>query len=49
MAVRFDLVDLQVFVAVADARSITGGAARANFAVASVSERIQKQIGRAHV
>jgi DNA-binding transcriptional LysR family regulator len=42
MAVRFDLVDLQVFVAVADARSITGGAARANLAVASVSERIQK-------
>jgi DNA-binding transcriptional LysR family regulator len=39
---RFDLVDLQVFVAVADARSITAGAARANLAVASVSERIRK-------
>jgi DNA-binding transcriptional LysR family regulator len=42
MAVRFDLVDLQVFVAVADARSITGGAAAANLALASVSERIRK-------
>ncbi|WP_458759882.1 LysR substrate-binding domain-containing protein [Afipia sp. TerB] len=39
---RFDLVDLQVFVAVADARSITAGAARAHLAVASVSERIRK-------
>lgn len=42
MAVRFDLVDLQVFVAVADARSITGGAVAANLALASVSERIRK-------
>ena len=38
---RFDLVDLQVFVAVAEARSITHGAARANLALASVSERIR--------
>ncbi|KQW19561.1 LysR family transcriptional regulator [Afipia sp. Root123D2] len=39
---RFDLIDLQVFVAVADARSITGGAARSNLALASVSERIRR-------
>lgn len=38
---RFDLVDLQVFVAVAEARSITRGAARANLALASASERIK--------
>src|ERR1700759_2763108 len=38
---RFDLVDLQLFIAVADARSITHGAARANLALASASERIK--------
>ncbi|MBR0696970.1 LysR family transcriptional regulator [Bradyrhizobium lablabi] len=38
---RFDLVDLQLFIAVADARSITQGAARANLALASASERIK--------
>jgi DNA-binding transcriptional LysR family regulator len=38
---RFDLVDLQLFVAVADARSITGGAARVHLALASASERIK--------
>jgi DNA-binding transcriptional LysR family regulator len=38
---RFDLVDLQLFVAVADARSITGGADRAHLALASASERIK--------
>ncbi|MBV9559812.1 MAG: LysR family transcriptional regulator [Bradyrhizobium sp.] len=38
---RFDLVDLQLFVAVADARSITGGADRAHLALASASARIK--------
>ncbi|HEV3501420.1 MAG TPA: LysR substrate-binding domain-containing protein [Bradyrhizobium sp.] len=38
---RFDLVDLQLFIAVADARSITGGAPRANLALASASARIK--------
>ena len=38
---RFDLVDLQLFIAVADARSITRGALRANLALASASERIK--------
>src|SRR5258708_9193371 len=38
---RFDLVDLQFFIAVADARSITGGAERAHLALASASEGIK--------
>ena len=38
---RFDLVDLQLFIAVADSRSITGGADRAHLALASASERIK--------
>jgi len=38
---RFDLVDLQLFVAVAEARSITAGAARVYLALASASERIK--------
>src|ERR1700744_2554977 len=38
---RFDLVDLQLFIAVADARSITHGASRANLALASASARIK--------
>ncbi|NVN88208.1 MAG: LysR family transcriptional regulator [Rhodopseudomonas sp.] len=38
---RFDLVDLQLFVAVAEARSITAGAVRANLALASASARIR--------
>jgi DNA-binding transcriptional LysR family regulator len=38
---RFDLVDLQLFIAVADARSITAGALRANLALASASARIK--------
>src|ERR1043166_6265768 len=38
---RFDLVDLELFVAVAEARSITHGAVRANLALASASERIR--------
>jgi DNA-binding transcriptional LysR family regulator len=40
-AMRFDLVDLQLFVSVADARSITGGADRVHLALASASERIK--------
>jgi DNA-binding transcriptional LysR family regulator len=40
-AMRFDLVDLQLFVAVAEARSITGGALRAHLALASASARIK--------
>ncbi|MBR0793824.1 LysR family transcriptional regulator [Bradyrhizobium jicamae] len=38
---RFDLTDLQLFIAVADAHSITQGASRANLALASASERIK--------
>jgi DNA-binding transcriptional LysR family regulator len=38
---RFDLVDLQLFVAVTEARSITGGASRAHLALASASARIK--------
>jgi DNA-binding transcriptional LysR family regulator len=38
---RFDLVDLQLFIAVADARSITQGAPRAHLALASASARIK--------
>ena len=38
---RFDLVDLQLFVAVAETRSITAGAVRMHLALASASERIK--------
>ena len=38
---RFDLVDLQLFIAVAETRSITRGAQRAHLALASASERIK--------
>ena len=38
---RFDLVDLQLFVAVAETRSITAGATRVYLALASASERIK--------
>src|ERR1700756_3750802 len=38
---RFDLVDLQLFIAVADSRSITRGAERAHLALASASARIR--------
>src|SRR6202171_3895102 len=38
---RFDLVDLQLFTAVADTRSITAGAFRVHLALASASARIQ--------
>jgi DNA-binding transcriptional LysR family regulator len=38
---RFDLVDLQLFIAVADSRSITRGALQANLALASASARIK--------
>jgi len=37
---RFDLVDLRLFLAVADARSITHGAERSHLALASASARI---------
>src|SRR3979411_3184533 len=39
---RFDLVDLQLFIAIADARSITRGALRAHLALASASARIKR-------
>ena len=39
---RFDLVDLQLFLHVAEANSITHGAGTANLALASASERIRK-------
>jgi DNA-binding transcriptional LysR family regulator len=38
---RFDLVDLNLFIAVADSRSITRGADRAHLALASASARIK--------
>ena len=38
---RFDLVDLQLFIAVADSRSITGGAMHVHLALASASARIK--------
>ena len=38
---HFDLVDLQLFIAVADSGSITRGALRANLALASASARIK--------
>jgi DNA-binding transcriptional LysR family regulator len=38
---HFDLVDLRLFAAVAEARSITGGAAAAHMALASASARIK--------
>ena len=38
---RFDLVDLQLFIAVADSGSITHGAQRAHLALASASARIK--------
>src|SRR5882757_4475157 len=38
---RFDLVDLQLFIAIAEARSITAGAGRAHLALASASARIK--------
>src|SRR5437867_13059609 len=41
MPMRFDLVDLQLFVAVAETRSITDGAAKVHLALASASERIK--------
>jgi DNA-binding transcriptional LysR family regulator len=41
IAMRFDLVDLQLFIAVADSRSITAGALRVHLALASASERIK--------
>lgn len=39
---RLDLADLRLFLNVADAGSITQGAARANLALASASERLRK-------
>jgi DNA-binding transcriptional LysR family regulator len=38
---RFDLVDLRLFIAVAETRSITRGAQRVHLALASASERIK--------
>src|SRR6201991_3645352 len=40
-ALRFDLVDLQLFVAVADSRSITRGALQVHLALASASARVK--------
>jgi DNA-binding transcriptional LysR family regulator len=40
MTIRFDLTDLQLFLHVAEAGSITHGAGRTNMALASASERI---------
>jgi DNA-binding transcriptional LysR family regulator len=41
IAMHFDLVDLKLFIAVAEARSITGGALGAHLALASASARIK--------
>jgi DNA-binding transcriptional LysR family regulator len=41
MSIRFDLTDLRLFLHVVEAASITGGARRANMALASASERIR--------
>jgi len=41
MAMHFDLVDLQLFIAVAETRSITSGAQRHHLALASASARIK--------
>jgi molybdate transport repressor ModE-like protein len=41
MSTRFDLTDLRLFVHVAEAGSITHGAARSNMTLASASERIR--------
>lgn len=41
MSIRFDLTDLRLFLYVAELGSITQGAARANMALASASERIR--------
>src|ERR1700686_251484 len=41
IAMRFDLVDLQLFIAVTDEHSITRGALRAHLAMASASARIK--------
>jgi DNA-binding transcriptional LysR family regulator len=38
---RFDLIDLRLFLQVAEARSITHGARRSNLALASASARIR--------
>src|ERR1700712_1089651 len=40
-AMRFDLVDLRLFVHVHEAGTITGGAARSHMTLASASERIR--------
>src|SRR5258708_33843885 len=40
MSMRFDLTDLRLFLHVAEAASITHGAARTNMSLASASERI---------
>ena len=41
MSIRFDLIDLRLFLHVAEAASITQGASRANMTLASASERIR--------
>jgi DNA-binding transcriptional LysR family regulator len=41
MSIRFDLIDLQLFLHVAENTNITQGAARANMTLASASERIR--------
>jgi DNA-binding transcriptional LysR family regulator len=38
---RFDLADLQLFLNIADARSITGGARHSNVSLAAASERVR--------
>jgi DNA-binding transcriptional LysR family regulator len=45
MSIRFDLIDLQLFLHVAEAASITHGATRSNMSLASASERIRDMEG----
>lgn len=46
---RFDLADLQLFICIVDAGSITGGASAANLALASASERLRKMEGNSGI
>jgi len=41
ISLRFDFVDLRLFLCIAEAASITHGATRANMALASASERVR--------
>lgn len=46
---RFDLIDLRLFLAVVDAGSLTGGAAQANLSLSAASERVREMEARSGV